>query len=86
MPKEGVTSGLSQNLAKKTVTAIKKWKEGTEKEKHVKYRQEQLQQDPPALLALEESLKKNQGSSSTAENLNYTGVYFNLEENDREWQ
>ena len=57
-PSEGVTCGLSQNLAKKTVTAIKKWKDGSEQEKYIKYWLNQLNQNPYAKEALLESIKK----------------------------
>jgi hypothetical protein len=30
IPKEGVTLNLSQNLVKRTVSAIKKWRDGSE--------------------------------------------------------
>jgi hypothetical protein len=48
LPKEGVTLNLSQNLAKRTVTAISKWREGTEETRHFNYRLNQLEQDLPA--------------------------------------
>ena len=48
IPKEGVTLNLSQNLAKRTVTVIKKWHEGSEETRHFNYRLNQLNQDLPA--------------------------------------
>lgn len=57
---EGVTCGLSQNLAKKTVTAIKKWREGKEEQYRVDYRKEHVSTDPHALQALEESIARNE--------------------------
>jgi hypothetical protein len=88
LPSEGVTCGLSQNLAKKTVTAIKKWRDGSEQEKHIKYRSNQLNQDPYAKEALLESIKKNSEKKSERiemEENNYTGEYIDIERNDREW-
>lgn len=77
LPKEGVASTFSQNLAKRTVTAIQKWREGTEKEKHMQYRLEQLKQDPVAQSALVASLEKNRDI--------YTGKNVIFNSNDREW-
>ena len=77
LPKEGVASTFSQNLAKRTVTAIQKWREGTEKEKHMQYRHEQLNQDPIAQSALIASLEKNKAI--------YTGENITFENNNREW-
>ena len=89
LPKEGVTAGLSQNLAKKTVTAIKKWREGTEKPKHINYRLNQLQQDPPAQEALLESLEKNNEKRNSEiileGDIEYIGNHININTNDREW-
>jgi hypothetical protein len=83
LPKEGVTCGLSQNLAKKTVSAVKKWREGSEQEKHKEYRLNQLDQDPFAKEALIESIKKNKEIKTV--NSNYIGEYLEMVETDREW-
>ena len=87
LPKEGITAGLSQNLAKKTVTAIEKWREGTEKLKHVNYRLNHLNQDPPAQKALLESIQRNEENKVFLEAAgnSYEGEYFNLEESHKEW-
>ena len=77
LPGEGVASTFSQNLAKRTVTVIKKWREGTEKEKHQQYQLEQLNQDPAAQSALVASIEKNKAI--------YTGNNVIFDNNDREW-
>ena len=59
IPSHGYQAGWSQNLAKRTVTAIKKWREGTEDPKHVKYRQNQISNDSYAATALLASSKKD---------------------------
>lgn len=92
IPMEGVTCGLSQNLAKKTVTAVKKWREGKEEKYQMDYRKKQLITDPQALHALAESLIKNKEKTdekSTGqdilEKISYGGKYISIEENDRSW-
>jgi hypothetical protein len=86
---EGVTCGLSQNLAKKTVTAVKKWREGKEEKYRKDYRQKQLTTDSQALQALEASIVKNKEKIAvksegqvTLIDTNYSGEYINIEEND----
>ena len=59
IPSYGYQAGWSQNLAKRTVTAITKWREGTENPDHVKYRQNQIASDSYAAAALMTSLKKD---------------------------
>jgi hypothetical protein len=89
---EGVTCGLSQNLAKKTVTAVKKWREGKEEKYRKDYRQKQLTTDSQALQALEASIVKNKEKIAvksegqvTLIDTNYSGEYINIEENDYSW-
>ena len=87
MPTEGVTLTFSQNLAKKTVTAIKNWREGTEKKHGIQYRNNQLEQNDPvayaALLTSIEKNKKNRINLETGE-ANYIGNQIIFENNDRE--
>lgn len=92
LPNEGVTCGLSQNLAKKTVTAVKKWREGKEEKYRTNYRQKQLITDPLALQALEESIIRNKekivardGDQVILESTSYEGEYINIEDNDHSW-
>jgi len=89
LPSEGVTCNFSQNLAKRTVTAIKKWREGTELPRHKDYRLNQLEQDPIAREALIESEVKNgekrKGEIIMAGNKGYEGNHVNIDTNDREW-
>ena len=87
LPAEGVASTFSQNLAKKTVTAIKRWREGT-KEKHgIQYRNNQLKQDDPVAYAtLLASIEKNNNRVNLeAEEQNFAGNQIIFENNDREW-
>ena len=42
IPKEGVILNLSQNLTKRTVSVIKKWRDGSEATRHFNYRLNQL--------------------------------------------
>ena len=84
LPSESITCGLFQNLAKKTVTAIKKWRSGSEQEKHMKYQTNQLSQDPYAKETLLESIKRN-SKRIEMENNSYTREYLDIEENNREW-
>lgn len=82
LPAEGVAATFSMNLAKKTITAIKKWKEGTEKDAHVQYRDKQLQEDPIAHAALLASVEKNKVKNNDS---NFQGNLVILKNNDREW-
>ena len=59
LPSEGVSCELSQNLAKKTVIVIKKWRDRSEQEKYIKYWSNQLNQDPYTKEVLLELIKKN---------------------------
>src|SRR4051812_46299352 len=59
IPKEGVQATFSQNLSKRTVTAIKKWQEGSETNLHIQYRLNQIKQEPIAKAALLTSIEKN---------------------------
>jgi hypothetical protein len=90
LPIEGVTCGLSQNLVKKTVTVIKKWREGKEEQYRVNYRKEYVSTDLYALQALEESVKRNKEKNDdqnkvVLENTNFVGTYINIEKTDRSW-
>jgi len=92
LPMEGVTCGLSQNLAKKTATAAKKWRDGKEAKYRVDYRQKQLTTNPQALQALEESVIRNKEKTDARsagqiilKGTNYAGEYINIEENDHSW-
>jgi hypothetical protein len=87
LPTAGVTYNLSQNLAKRTVTAIKKWHDGSEKKRHFEYRLNQLQQDLPALNAMLKSIGKNKKINEVIleGNIEYEGEHINLNTNDREW-
>jgi hypothetical protein len=89
LPKEGVTCNFSQNLAKRTVTAIKKWKGGEEQLKHKNYRLNQLQQDPPAREALLKSLEKINNVRNNEiileGDIGYESNQLNLDSNFWEW-
>ena len=85
MPENGVASTFSQNLAKRTVTAIKKWREGVEKKKHMDYRLKQLDQDPFAQNALMESIEKNKTNRISLEQAEYIEDYLTFDNNNREW-
>lgn len=89
LPSEGVSCNFSQNLAKRTVTAIKKWREGTESSKHKNYRLKQLEQDPFAREALIKSGIKNdvkrKGEIIMAGDKEYEGSHVNINTNDRDW-
>ena len=89
LPKEGVTLNLSQNLAKRTVTAIQKWQQGTEETRHFNYRLNQLGQDLLAQEALLKSIKKNKEKKEKEVMLEgdnvYTGNYIDINITDREW-
>lgn len=80
---------LSQNLAKRTVTAIKKWHEGSEETRHFNYRLNQLNQDLPAREALLKSIEKNQEKRKNEVILEgsneFEGDHVNLGIVDREW-
>jgi hypothetical protein len=71
-------------LAKRTVTAIKKWKEGTENPKHKMYRLNQLQQDLPALEAFLKSESKNSEIILSSDD-EYEGSHVNINNTNREW-
>jgi len=45
-------AGWSQNLLQKTVTAITRWRKGTENPAHIKYRQNQIDDDSYAATAM----------------------------------
>ena len=87
--KEGVTLNLSQNLVKRTVSAIKKWRDGSEATRHFNYRLNQLNQNLLAREALLNSIEKNQGKKNNEiilEGSNeYEGDHVNLDIVDREW-
>ena len=87
LPAEGVASTFLQNLVKKTVTAIKKWREGTEEKHGIQYRNNQLKQnDPVAYAALLASLEKNKNRVNLeAGEQNFTGNQIIFENDDREW-
>ena len=59
IPSHGYQAGWSQNLAKKTVTAIQRWREGTEKSSSIEYRKNQIADNSYVAAALETSLRKN---------------------------
>jgi hypothetical protein len=59
LPTNGVAATFSMNLAKKTVTAIQRWRNGTEKEKGIHYHNKQVKIDPIAHNALLASIEKN---------------------------
>ena len=88
IPKIGVQAACSQNLAKKTVTVIKKWQEGNEKNQHIQYRLNQLNQDPIAQAALVTSIEKNREKKENEivlNDINYEGNLVNLENNTFNW-
>jgi hypothetical protein len=87
LPAEGVASTFSQNLAKKTVTAIKRWREGTEEKHGIQYRNNQLKQDDPvAHAALLASIEKNNNRVNLeAGEQNFAGNQIIFENDDREW-
>ena len=76
------------NLAKKTVTAIQKWRKGIEKESGIQYRNKQMEIDPIAHSALLASLEKNQ-KKKIEENLkniyDFKGNNTVFTNNNREW-
>jgi hypothetical protein len=84
LPKHGVTCNFSQNLAKRTVTAIQKWKEGAENPRHKMYRLNQLQQDSPALDAFLEAEGKNSEIVLSSDD-EYKGSHVNINNINREW-
>jgi hypothetical protein len=71
-------------LAKRTVTAIRKWKEGAENPRHKMYRLNQLQQDPPALEAFLKSEGKNSEIVLSSDD-EYEGSHVNINNINREW-
>ena len=93
IPSHGYQAGWSQNLAKWTVIAIKKWREGTEDPKHIKYRQNQISNDSYATTALLASLKKddeNEDENEDDENEDELekeefGEFMQLRYNCRKW-
>ena len=89
LPKEGVTCNFSQNLTKRTVTAIKKQREGTETSKHVNYHLNHLLQDLPTREALVNSIEKNNERRNSEvvleEGIGYEGSHINVNASDREW-
>ena len=89
LPKEGVTCNFSQNLAKRTVTVIKKWREGTEAPKHVNYHLNHLLQDLPAREALVNSVEKNNERRNNEVvlegGIGYEGSHINVNASEREW-
>ena len=76
-------------MAKRTVTAIKKWRDGTEAPKHVNYRFNQLLQDLPAREALVNSVEKNNERNNSEivleGDIGYEGSHINVIASDREW-
>ena len=56
IPKIDIQAACSQNLVMRTVTAIKKWQEGSEKNQYIQYYLKQLNQDSIAQAALVISL------------------------------
>jgi hypothetical protein len=89
LPKEGVTYNLSQNLAKRTVTITKKWREGIEKKKHYNYQLKQLEEDKPAHAALLQSIAKNKEKRESEivleGNTKYNSMHLNMYTKDRGW-
>ena len=88
IPKVGVQAACSQNLAKRTVIAIQKWQEGTEKKQHIQYRLNQLNQDSIAQAALVTSIEKNREKKENEivlDDINYEGNLVNLENNTFNW-
>ena len=59
IPIEGYQITWSQNLAKRTITAAKKWRENMESPYHMEYWANLLNQDPLAKTALEKSIADN---------------------------
>jgi len=59
IPSHGYQISWSQNLAKRTVTAVKKWRQNMESQQHIEYRANLLNQDPLAKIALEKSIENN---------------------------
>ena len=75
-------------MAKRTVTAIEKWRKGTENPDHVKYRQNQIANDSYAAAALLTSLKKDDGSENESEEeleKEELGEFMQLRFNNRKW-
>ena len=88
IPSHGYQAAWSQNLAKRTVTAIEKWRKGTENPDHVKYRQNQIANDSYAAAALLTSLKKDDGSENESEEeleKEELGEFMQLRFNNRKW-
>ena len=59
LPSNGVASTFSQNLAKRTIIVIQKWRQEKEKESHKQYWSDQLNQNPIAQNTLLKSIKLN---------------------------
>ena len=59
IPRGGYQTGWSQNLSKRTVTAVKKWRQGTEVPARFNYRAEAIKKDTKAKEALNRAVQTN---------------------------
>ena len=93
-PSYGYQAGWSQNLSQKTVTAITKWREGTENPAHVEYRQNQIDNDFYAATALKISIKKDEDKNEDKDEdedeeeeleKEEIGEFMQLRFNQRKW-
>jgi len=90
LPSYGYQAGWSQNLSQKTVTAITRWRKGTENPAHIKYRQNQIDDDSYAATALKNSIKKDENEDEDEDEEEELeneeiGEFMQLRFNQRKW-
>ena len=86
----GYQAGWSQNLSQKTVTAITRWRKETENPAHIKYRQNQIDDDSYAATALKNSIKKDENEDEDEDEEEELeneeiGEFMQLRFNQRKW-